>query len=103
MDFFVVFQTGRKATTFLLTFKNNSTNIRDIQKKTYIAIHVVYCRNSFGGLGKKTVSTRITKMPETTHTNGYTNGHNASGLYEMEDKQSFLFTSESVGEGHPGK
>lgn len=42
-------------------------------------------------------------MPQTTHTNGYTNGHNASGLYEMEDKQSFLFTSESVGEGHPGK
>lgn len=38
--------------------------------------------------------------------NGYTNGHSANGgpgLYEMEDQQMFLFTSESVGEGHPGK
>lgn len=44
-------------------------------------------------------------MPQSTHTNGYTNGHNANGggLYEMEDQQIFLFTSESVGEGHPGK
>jgi len=44
-------------------------------------------------------------MPQTTHTNGYTNGHNANGggLYEMEDQQIFLFTSESVGEGHPDK
>ncbi|XP_055299318.1 S-adenosylmethionine synthase [Sitodiplosis mosellana] len=43
-------------------------------------------------------------MPQSTHTNGYTNGHNANnGLYEMEDQQIFLFTSESVGEGHPDK
>lgn len=43
-------------------------------------------------------------MPQSTHTNGYTNGHNANnGLYEMEDQQIFLFTSESVGEGHPGE
>lgn len=43
-------------------------------------------------------------MPQSTHTNGYTNGHsNGGGLYEMEDQQIFLFTSESVGEGHPGK
>lgn len=42
------------------------------------------------------------KMPQqTTHTNGYSNGHNSK--YDMEDGQSFLFTSESVGEGHPGK
>lgn len=41
-------------------------------------------------------------MPQSTHMNGYVNGH-ANGLYEMEDQQSFLFTSESVGEGHPGK
>lgn len=41
-------------------------------------------------------------MPQSTHMNGYTNGH-ANGLYEMEDQQIFLFTSESVGEGHPGK
>ncbi|XP_044739031.1 S-adenosylmethionine synthase isoform X3 [Chrysoperla carnea] len=40
-------------------------------------------------------------MPETSlHTNGYTNGHNS---YELEDGSSFLFTSESVGEGHPDK
>lgn len=40
-------------------------------------------------------------MPQsTTRVNGYSNGH--SGIYEMEDQQSFLFTSESVGEGHPG-
>lgn len=42
-------------------------------------------------------------MPETAaaYTNGHTNGHNYK--YEMEDGQTFLFTSESVGEGHPGK
>lgn len=39
-------------------------------------------------------------MPETSLTNGYTNGHMA---FEMEDGSNFLFTSESVGEGHPGK
>lgn len=42
-------------------------------------------------------------MPQSTHMNGYVNGHSANGLYEMEDQQIFLFTSESVGEGHPGK
>lgn len=43
-------------------------------------------------------------MPQqiSSRTNGYTNGHGTAGLYEMEDQQSFLFTSESVGEGHPG-
>ena len=40
-------------------------------------------------------------MPQSTFTNGHTNGHN--GKYDMEDGQTFLFTSESVGEGHPGK
>lgn len=39
-------------------------------------------------------------MPQTT--NGYTNGHKKDNL-EMEDGGSFLFSSESVGEGHPGK
>ncbi|XP_018572615.1 S-adenosylmethionine synthase isoform X1 [Anoplophora glabripennis] len=39
-------------------------------------------------------------MPETTLTNGYTNGHIG---YEMEEDSEFLFTSESVGEGHPDK
>ncbi|GBP53516.1 S-adenosylmethionine synthase [Eumeta japonica] len=40
-------------------------------------------------------------MPETSKMNGYakTNGHS----YEMEDGSVFLFTSESVGEGHPDK
>lgn len=38
-------------------------------------------------------------MPETKQTNGHSNGH----TYEMENESSFLFTSESVGEGHPGK
>lgn len=41
-------------------------------------------------------------MPQSPATmNGYTNGHN--GFYDMEDGSSFLFTSESVGEGHPDK
>jgi len=34
--------------------------------------------------------------------NGYKNGHSATH-YDMEDGAAFLFTSESVGEGHPGK
>lgn len=38
-------------------------------------------------------------MPQT---NGHSNGHNGA-TYDMEDGQSFLFTSESVGEGHPGE
>lgn len=44
-------------------------------------------------------------MPETAaaYTNGYTNGHNHNYKYEMENGQTFLFTSESVGEGHPGE
>jgi len=41
-------------------------------------------------------------MPETT-INGYTNGNHIHNGYEMEDNASFLFTSESVGEGHPDK
>lgn len=41
-------------------------------------------------------------MPETT-TNGHTNGNRIHNGYEMEDNASFLFTSESVGEGHPGE
>lgn len=40
-------------------------------------------------------------MPDTV-TNGYTNGHGHMP-YDMENGSSFLFTSESVGEGHPGK
>lgn len=39
-------------------------------------------------------------MPQT---NGHSNGHSNGGTYDMEDGQSFLFTSESVGEGHPGE
>lgn len=39
-------------------------------------------------------------MPETAHLNGFSNGHmEAEGL----DNEVFLFTSESVGEGHPGR
>ncbi|XP_023291690.1 S-adenosylmethionine synthase isoform X1 [Lucilia cuprina] len=42
-------------------------------------------------------------MPQTL-TNGHSNGCNGNGTqYDMEDGQSFLFTSESVGEGHPDK
>lgn len=38
-----------------------------------------------------------------TNANGF-NGSNGNGnSYDMEDGQTFLFTSESVGEGHPGK
>uniref|UniRef100_A0A6M2DQB4 S-adenosylmethionine synthase n=1 Tax=Xenopsylla cheopis TaxID=163159 RepID=A0A6M2DQB4_XENCH len=40
-------------------------------------------------------------MPQSMHVNGYSNGH--SGAYDMEDGSIFLFTSESVGEGHPDK
>ncbi|XP_073825943.1 S-adenosylmethionine Synthetase isoform X1 [Musca autumnalis] len=39
-------------------------------------------------------------------TNGHANGCTVNGngtQYDMEDGQSFLFTSESVGEGHPDK
>ncbi|XP_064546513.1 S-adenosylmethionine synthase isoform X1 [Drosophila montana] len=39
----------------------------------------------------------------TTSANGF-NGSNGNGnSYDMEDGQTFLFTSESVGEGHPDK
>lgn len=42
-------------------------------------------------------------MPQAV-TNGHLNGCNGNGTqYDMEDGQSFLFTSESVGEGHPDK
>lgn len=41
-------------------------------------------------------------MPE-TKSNGYSNGSRIHNGYEMEDDSSFLFTSESVGEGHPGE
>ncbi|KAK9721234.1 S-adenosylmethionine synthetase, N-terminal domain [Popillia japonica] len=41
-------------------------------------------------------------MPNTVLTNGYTNGHGHMP-YDMEDGSNFLFTSESVGEGHPDK
>lgn len=41
-------------------------------------------------------------MPE-TKSNGYSNGNHIHNGYETEDNASFLFTSESVGEGHPGK
>lgn len=43
-------------------------------------------------------------MPESGLANGRanSNGINSSGR-ECEDSESFLFTSESVGEGHPGK
>ena len=39
-------------------------------------------------------------MPQNHLTNGYANGHIQ---YEMENGSNFLFTSESVGEGHPDK
>jgi len=46
-------------------------------------------------------------MPEEkkyAHTNGFANGHSNGGLPpESPDGEMFLFTSESVGEGHPGK
>lgn len=42
-------------------------------------------------------------MPQTL-TNGHANGCNDStNSFDMEDGQTFLFTSESVGEGHPGE
>lgn len=41
-------------------------------------------------------------MPLAAKMNGYTNGHGSS-RYDMEDGSNFLFTSESVGEGHPDK
>lgn len=46
-------------------------------------------------------------MPEETkyaYTNGFANGHGNNGLPpESPDGEMFLFTSESVGEGHPGE
>lgn len=45
--------------------------------------------------------TKRKKMPETAHhMNGYANGHTPP---ELQQEGSFLFTSESVGEGHPGR
>lgn len=58
---------------------------------------VVKCNNS-SRFGTSTV-TRF-RMPETSYTNGFGNGHMP---YDMEDGSNFLFTSESVGEGHPGE
>uniref|UniRef100_A0A1L8DZK7 S-adenosylmethionine synthase n=2 Tax=Nyssomyia neivai TaxID=330878 RepID=A0A1L8DZK7_9DIPT len=40
-------------------------------------------------------------MPQMSATNGYANGH--STVHDMQDGQRFLFSSESVGEGHPDK
>ncbi|XP_034097998.1 S-adenosylmethionine synthase isoform X1 [Drosophila sulfurigaster albostrigata] len=46
-------------------------------------------------------------MPQKTNGHGAANGCNGSNgngnSYDMEDGQTFLFTSESVGEGHPDK
>lgn len=46
-------------------------------------------------------------MPENSaaRMNGFANGNGNShhNGFESEDGQTFLFTSESVGEGHPGK
>ncbi|XP_017854345.1 S-adenosylmethionine synthase isoform X2 [Drosophila busckii] len=44
-------------------------------------------------------------MPQRTNGHGGANGCNGSNgnSYDMEDGQTFLFTSESVGEGHPDK
>ncbi|XP_059615985.1 S-adenosylmethionine synthase isoform X1 [Phlebotomus argentipes] len=39
-------------------------------------------------------------MPQMSVANGYTNGHS---VHDMQDGQRFLFSSESVGEGHPDK
>ncbi|MCE2196959.1 hypothetical protein GQ599_10590, partial [Streptococcus thermophilus] len=40
-------------------------------------------------------------MPESAaYTNGYADN---AGAKELEDQETFLFTSESVGEGHPDK
>ncbi|XP_055683720.1 S-adenosylmethionine synthase isoform X2 [Lutzomyia longipalpis] len=39
-------------------------------------------------------------MPQMSATNGYANGHS---VHDMQDGQRFLFSSESVGEGHPDK
>ncbi|XP_073985958.1 S-adenosylmethionine Synthetase isoform X3 [Rhodnius prolixus] len=45
--------------------------------------------------------TEVRRMPENTpYINGYTNGHMAP---EFPEGEVFLFTSESVGEGHPDK
>lgn len=41
-------------------------------------------------------------MPDTRYTNGYSqSGFGVAN--EFHDGESFLFSSESVGEGHPGK
>lgn len=41
-------------------------------------------------------------MPETHYTNGYSQA-GFNGANESHDGEKFLFSSESVGEGHPGK
>lgn len=42
-------------------------------------------------------------MPETRYTNGYSQAAELGAANEFHDGDSFLFSSESVGEGHPGK
>ena len=44
-------------------------------------------------------------MPELTNSNGVQENMAAQGMGHMEGRtgDTFLFTSESVGEGHPGK
>jgi hypothetical protein len=63
-----------------------------------IKSHIFPLEKSSRSLSEK----KRVKMPE-TKTNGYSNGNNGHNGYEMEDNASFLFTSESVGEGHPGE
>lgn len=42
-------------------------------------------------------------MSETRHANGYLKANTVGVANECQDDDSFLFSSESVGEGHPGK
>ncbi|KAK7603331.1 hypothetical protein V9T40_003330 [Parthenolecanium corni] len=42
-------------------------------------------------------------MPETRYTNGYSQAAELGAANEFHDGDSFLFSSESVGEGHPDK
>lgn len=65
----------------------------------------ILCRVARVGYDATTTTTATTpkrrKMPETAHhMNGYANGHAPP---ELQQDTTFLFTSESVGEGHPGE
>lgn len=51
----------------------------------------------------KTEGKESSTMPEIRYTNGFSPAAELGAANEFHDGDLFLFSSESVGEGHPGK